>query len=165
MFEDSDSYYQQYGSFDPQRDPSSFVFKSRVESLGQLDFSPTEVTGSTKEAYFGMGWFYHPEALFGATEGVIQTSVGYAGGTKKHPTYQDLGDHTEVVRIVYDPTEIDYKQLLSIFRNNHNPSMHYQKQYWSIILYNSEEQLIAAQECLQFLQKTSSSIIHTKILM
>ena len=102
--------------------------------------------------------------MFGATEGVIQTSVGYAGGIKKHPTYQDLGDHTEVVRVIYDPTEIDYKQLLSIFRNNHNPSMHYQRQYWSIILYTSEKQLISAQECLQFLEKASSSTIHTKLV-
>ena len=55
MFEDSDSYYHQYASFDPQRDPNSFVFKSKVENLGQLDFSPPEITVPTKEAYFGMG--------------------------------------------------------------------------------------------------------------
>jgi len=47
--------------------------------------------------------------------------VGYAGGSKDHPTYQDLGDHTETLQIEFDPTKITYAQLLDLFWASHNP--------------------------------------------
>ena len=102
--------------------------------------------------------------MFGSTPGVIQTSVGYAGGKKKHPTYHNLGDHTEVVRINYDPCKIDYKQLLSIFWKNHKPSMTYQKQYWSLIIFIDEEQKMLAQDFLHHFTKDSFDPIHTKLI-
>jgi len=102
--------------------------------------------------------------LFGSTPGVIQTSVGYAGGKKKHPTYQNLGDHTEVVQIQYDPCRITFKQLLSLFWKNHNPSIFYQKQYWSIIFYITEEQKLVAQDFLQLYEKESLATVYTQII-
>ena len=90
--------------------------------------------------------------------------MGYSGGTKKHPTYHSLGDHTEVVRIRYDPHKIDFNTLLSIFWKNHNPSITYQKQYWSIIFYQNENQKSIAQESLQVLRTTSMNETHTKII-
>ena len=90
--------------------------------------------------------------------------MGYAGGKKKHPTYQNLGDHTEVIQIQYDPCKISFKQLLSLFWKNHNPSISYQKQYWSIILYINEEQKSVAQDFLQLYKKESLATIYTQII-
>ena len=102
--------------------------------------------------------------MFGSTPGVIRTSVGYAGGKTKHPTYQNLGDHTEVIQIQYDPSKITFKQLMSIFWKNHNSSIFYQKQYWSIVLYINEEQKSAAQDLLQLYKKESLATVYTQII-
>ena len=82
----------------------------------------------------------------------------------KHPTYQNLGDHTEVVQILYDPCRITFKQLLSLFWKNHNPSIFYQKQYWSIIFYITEEQKLVAQDFLQLYEKESLATVYTQII-
>ena len=57
----------------------------------------------TETATFGLGCFWGPDARFGAMDGVIRTRAGYAGGTKRDPSYHSLGDHTEVVHVEFDP--------------------------------------------------------------
>lgn len=93
-------------------------------------------------ATFGMGCFWGADCLFGATTGVLRTNVGYSGGTKVNPTYRDLGDHTEVISIDYDPTKITYLQLLDLFWNNHEYGLtkRQKRQYMSLILTHSAEQ-------------------------
>ena len=54
--------------------------------------------------------------------------------------------------------------LLSIFWKNHNPSITYQKQYWSAIFYQNEKQKMTAQESLHILRKTSNNEVHTKMI-
>ena len=51
----------------------------------------------------------------------MDTCVGYSGGTKASPTYESIGDHTECVRVVYDPSVLSYVQLLDYFFDSHNP--------------------------------------------
>ena len=46
---------------------------------------------------------------------MVWTRVGYAGGTKDSPTYHDLGDHSEVLEVGYDPDRISFEQLLVEF--------------------------------------------------
>ena len=46
---------------------------------------------------------------------MVRTRVGYAGGRKARPTYRDLGDHTETIEIDYDPEEISFEDLLTVF--------------------------------------------------
>ena len=46
--------------------------------------------------------------------------MGYAGGTKTNPTYQDLGDHTEAIQIDFDPAVISYDELLDVFWQEHS---------------------------------------------
>ena len=53
--------------------------------------------------------------------GVIATRVGYAGGTKKDPTYRSMGDHSETVQIDYDPDAITYGGLLAEFWGEPSP--------------------------------------------
>ena len=71
--------------------------------------------------------------------------MGYTGGTRKSPTYGALGDHSESVRIEYDPARVSYESLLDIFWANHSPEQHsYSRQYASFIFYSDEEQQKAA---------------------
>jgi len=93
-----------------------------------------------EKAAFGMECFWGPDGLFGAQEGVIRTRVGYAGGDKENPTYQDLGDHTETILVEYDPKKISYDKLLDLFWKNHNYDRKRKSQYASKIFYLNEEQ-------------------------
>jgi len=54
--------------------------------------------------------------------GVVRTLVGYTGGTTEWPTYRSIGDHTETVQIVFDPTKISYATLLDHFWGSINPT-------------------------------------------
>jgi peptide-methionine (S)-S-oxide reductase len=72
---------------------------------------------------------------------VIRTRVGYTGGAKVNPTYRGLGDHSESIQIEYDPNQISYEELLSIFWSTHNPtSPSWSRQYASFVFYHDEAQ-------------------------
>jgi methionine-S-sulfoxide reductase len=72
---------------------------------------------------------------------VVRTRVGYSGGTKRNPTYQDLGDHTETIQIDYDPAQITYQELLTIFWEGHNPgSRPWSRQYMAAIFFHNDQQ-------------------------
>ena len=71
----------------------------------------------------------------------MHTRVGYAGGTKKDPTYESLGDHAETIEVTYDTRKISYAELLDIFWQSHEPTVQSSsRQYMSIIFYHDEEQ-------------------------
>ncbi|XP_050092567.1 peptide methionine sulfoxide reductase [Anopheles aquasalis] len=108
------------------------------------------VHNNCKKATFGMGCFWGCDSLFGATKGVLRTRVGYAGGTTKNPSYKNMGDHTEVIEIDYDPEEISYEELLDLFWNNHEYGLtkRMKRQYMSLILYHDEKQQKIAEESL-----------------
>ena len=99
----------------------------------------------------GMGCFWGAERKYWQTEGVISTSVGYAGGHTPNPTYQEvcsgMTGHTEVVRVVFDPTKTTFEAMLKIFWENHNPTQGMRQgndqgtQYRSAIYCYSNQQL------------------------
>lgn len=95
-----------------------------------------------EKATFGMGCFWGCDSLYGATKGVLRTRVGYSGGTTPSPVYRNMGDHTEVIEIDYDPSQITYPELLDLFWNNHEYGLtkRIKRQYMSLILYHNEEQ-------------------------
>ncbi|XP_055693137.1 peptide methionine sulfoxide reductase [Lutzomyia longipalpis] len=105
-----------------------------------------------ERATFGMGCFWGIDSLFGATQGVLRTRVGYTGGTTSNPIYKDLGDHTEVIEIHYDPKRITYNQLLELFWNNHEYGLctKIKRQYASLIVYHTDEQKKIAEESLAY---------------
>ena len=74
----------------------------------------------------GSGCFWHPEMIFHSTDGVLNTKVGYAGGTTDNPTYSEVCSgqtgHAEVVKVVYDPEIMNIKVLLKIFWECHDPT-------------------------------------------
>jgi len=77
-------------------------------------------------AMFGMGCFWGAEKCFWNIPGVYVTAVGYAAGYTPHPTYEEVctgyTGHNEVVRVVYNPTQVRYQDLLKVFWEAHNPT-------------------------------------------
>jgi peptide-methionine (S)-S-oxide reductase len=105
-------------------------------------------------AILGGGCFWCLEAVFKDVHGVHAVKSGYAGGHTENPTYKQVcrGDtgHAEVVRVVFDPSQIDYTDLLRVFFTIHDPTTHDRQgndvgtQYRSIVLVTSDSQLHAA---------------------
>lgn len=103
----------------------------------------------TDTATFGIGCFWGPDAQFGAIDGIVRTRVGYAGGTKRDPTYHSLGDHTEVFQVEFDPGTIAYRDLLEIVFNSHNPQHQTRKtQYQNVVLVATAAQQATLNEFL-----------------
>jgi peptide-methionine (S)-S-oxide reductase len=77
-------------------------------------------------ALFGMGCFWGAERKFWEAPGVYSTSVGYAAGSTPNPSYEEvcsgLTGHAEVVRVVFDPRQARYADLLRIFWEGHDPT-------------------------------------------
>ncbi len=93
----------------------------------------------------------------------MRTRVGYAGGTKKNPSYHSLGDHTETIEIEYDPARITYKQLLDVFWESHDPTVpSWSRQYRSVIFVDNEEQKKLAEESRAEEEKRVGTV-HTAI--
>ncbi len=94
-----------------------FVNGNRLEPL---------FPAGTELAMFGMGCFWGAERIFWQRRGAYSTAVGYAGGLAPNPTYEEvcggLTGHTEVVRVVFEPTVISYESLLRLFWENHDPT-------------------------------------------
>jgi len=96
---------------------------------------------------------------------VVRTRVGYAGGTKKYPTYHDLGDHSETIELDYDPARITYQQLLDVFWKGHNPaSRSWSRQYASIIFYHNDAQRRLAEESRERVASGLHSTVYTEIV-
>jgi methionine-S-sulfoxide reductase len=90
--------------------------------------------------------------------------VGYAGGSKRNPTYHDLGSHSETIQIDYDPNQITYEELLDVFWNSHSPtSRSFSRQYASIIFAHDEEQRQLAMETKAREAEERGRTIHTEI--
>ena len=112
-----------------------------------------------EEAVFGLGCFWGAERKFWQTPGVWTTAVGYAGGYTPNPGYEEVCSgrtgHAEVVRVVFDPGRIGYRDLLGVFWEAHDPTQGMRQgndvgtQYRSAIYTFGEEQARAARESRQ----------------
>ena len=108
----------------------------------------------TETALFGLGCFWGAERIFWKTRGVYSTAVGYAGGYTVNPTYQEVCSgqtgHSEVVLVVYDPSQVSYGDLVRRFFEAHNPTQGMRQgndqgtQYRSAIYCQDDAQLSAA---------------------
>ena len=126
-----------------------------------------------KKATFGAGCFWGVEAAFRRTQGVTGTKVGYAGGGVDNPTYaqvcSDTTGHAEVVEVTYDPEQVPYEQLLTIFWLEHDPTQLNRQgpdvgsQYRSVIFVHDEEQRAAAEASREAVQARFTRPVVTQI--
>ncbi|MBF0185022.1 MAG: peptide-methionine (S)-S-oxide reductase MsrA [Magnetococcales bacterium] len=114
-------------------------------------------------ATFAGGCFWCMERPFDSQEGVLATTVGYAGGSLDNPSYEAVcsgsSGHAEVVQLCFDPQRISYETLLHIFWHNIDPTTRNRQfcdsgsQYRTAIFYHSQEQQQQAMTSLAWLQK------------
>ncbi len=137
-----------------------------------------EPTGNQQQILIGMGCFWGAERLFWGLEGVVSTSVGYSGGFTPNPTYEEVctgnTGHTEVVRVIYDPSVLPLKQLLNHFWERHNPTQGMRQgndlgtQYRSALyVFNDAQKEIAEQSKAEYqalLSQQDQASITTEIL-
>lgn len=129
---------------------------------------------SMEKATFGAGCFWGVEEAFRTQQGVLETAVGYAGGMKDAPSYEevctDRTGHAEVVEVTFNPAEITYEQLLDVFWNLHDPTTLNRQgpdigsQYRSVIFTHSIEQKDAAKASKDAAQARFRKTIVTQIL-
>lgn len=115
--------------------------------------------GTFETAVFGGGCFWCTEAVLKQLKGVVAVTPGYAGGQVGSPTYGQVSSgktgHAEVVKIEFDPQEISYRDLLTVFFASHDPTTLNRQgadvgsQYRSIILTTSDQQRQQAEDFIQ----------------
>lgn len=144
--------------------------------VNQTSLSAAPVNGQ-QQILLGMGCFWGAERLFWQIEGVVSTSVGYAGGFTPNPTYEEvctgLTGHSEVVRVVFDSQILPLEQLLRAFWERHDPTQGMRQgndlgtQYRSAIYtYSDEQQAIAEQSQADYqslLSEQQRALITTEI--
>ncbi len=137
---------------------------SKQIKLNHKEKSKMNNKKSNKEiAIFGAGCFWCVEAVFQDLKGVYKVESGYSGGTLKNPTYEEVctgtTGHAEVTRIEFNPDEISFELLLSVFFKTHDPtSLNRQgadqgTQYRSVIFYTNDEQKETAERIIKQLNE------------
>jgi peptide-methionine (S)-S-oxide reductase len=121
------------------------------------------------QATFGAGRFWGVEVAFLQVPGVIDATVGYAGGTIANPLYEQVctgrTGHAEVVQVEYDPAQMRYEQLLDVFFANHDPTQPNRQgpdvgtQYRSVIFYHDEAQAQAGRARRRKLYRLPGAIV------
>lgn len=129
-----------------------------------MDFIP-----STTTAIFAGGCFWGVEHLMQQQNGVVGVESGYIGGTVVNPTYQQVctgrTGHAEAVRIIYDPTKVDYETLAKLFFEIHDPTQldgqgpDLGHQYRSGVFYSSVEQKKIAEKLIQQLKDKGYDVV------
>lgn len=116
-------------------------------------------------AVFGGGCFWCTEAVFKMLKGVSLVLPGYSGGATKNPTYEQVSSgntgHAECTKVVFNPSEIAYRDLLTVFFGSHDPTTLNRQgadvgtQYRSVIFYTNEDQKKVAEEFIKQINESS----------
>lgn len=133
-----------------------------------LDFVADPQVLDTEEAVFAAGCFWGVEYYFQRLAGVLKTEVGYMGGHTLEPSYQAVCQghtgHVEAIRVLYDPTRLDYEALAKYFFEIHDPSQADGQgpdrgpQYLSVGFYYNDAQLQILQRLVAELRQLGLSI-------
>lgn len=129
--------------------------------------------GDTEEAVFGAGCFWCVEGVYLNVDGVREVVSGFAGGHVPNPTYDQVTSgrtgHAEVIKVIYDPSEVTYRQLLDLFWQIHDPTdprgvwPDFGPMYRSIILPANKTQRAEAELAREEAQKNYEKPIATEI--
>ncbi len=142
--------------------------------LNLVSSSTRNLQNNVEAAVFGGGCFWCTEAVFGMLRGVCAVTPGYAGGTLTHPTYDAVArgttGHVEVVKVDFNPAEISYHDLLTVFFASHDPTSRDQQgadvgsQYRSVIFYTTPTQADVAQRYIAELSLATPKKIVTDVV-
>lgn len=121
-------------------------------------------TTKGETAILAGGCFWGVEEIIRKLPGVLETKVGYSGGTVGKPTYEQVctgrTGHAEAIQILFDPAKLSYEQLLGYFFRMHDPTTRNRQhndvgtQYRSAIFYFTEEQKQTAERVKAELDKS-----------
>lgn len=122
-------------------------------------------TPPKETAIFGGGCFWCTEAVFKMLKGVYSVLPGYSGGTTVNPTYEEVSGgntgHAECIKIEFDPKEIRYIDLLTVFFGSHDPTTLNKQgndvgsQYRSVVFYTSPEQKETTEKFIKEINNSS----------
>jgi peptide-methionine (S)-S-oxide reductase len=146
-----------------------------VLALGAPAFAAEKAAGpQTAKAIFAGGCFWSVERFFDKVDGVVATVSGFAGGTKKNPTYEEVvtgrTGHAESVEVTYDPKKVSYEKLLDAFWHNIDPFTpdgqfcDFGNQYRTVVFYGDEAQKRLAEKSKKELQERFKKTVATQIV-
>jgi peptide-methionine (S)-S-oxide reductase len=139
---------------------TAVVSRGEVRQPQPTAIAPAQIDTAT----FAGGCFWSMERPFDHTAGVISTTVGYTGGTKTNPTYEDVGTrttgHAESVEVHYDPSKVTYERLLYVYWHNIDPTTSeaqfcdHGNEYRTVIFYHNDAQRVAAESSKDVIEKS-----------
>ena len=112
------------------------------------------MSAKTERAVLAGGCFWGMQDLIRRHPGVHSTRVGYSGGDVKNATYRNHGSHAEAIEIIFDPAKTDFRTILELFFQIHDPTTRNRQgndigtSYRSAIFYASEEQRKVAEDTI-----------------
>jgi len=149
------------------------AFFSGIASICAAEMNDTNSSSHLETAVFGGGCFWCLDAQFKLVPGVKSVVSGYAGGTTKNPSYEQVCSettgHAEVIQVEFDPSVVTYADLLRKFFHAHDPTTLNRQgpdvgtSYRSIILYRDTTQKAVAEEIKKEAQKDWPDRIVTEI--
>lgn len=151
----------------------SMFGRTNVDASQAPPIEPGEIPAGLARAAFAAGCFWGVEEFFLAVPGVVDAISGYEGGTKDHPTYEQVCSgrtgHAEAVLVTFDPSRVTFEHLLEEFFRHHDPTTPNRQgpdrgtQYRSAIFVHDEVQEAAARSALEEFQVRFSRPIVTEV--
>ena len=139
----------------------SFSAPKPVDNTKPVATSECSVPQGHEVAYFASGCFWCVEAVFEQVTGVHEAISGYAGGTTKNPTYNQVvtgrTGHAETTKVVYDKEVVSFETLVTVFFGSHDPTTLNRQgpdrgtHYRSIAFYQTDEEKKIIEETIETL--------------
>jgi peptide-methionine (S)-S-oxide reductase len=160
------TYYQIWNKFGRNLEKSIFTIGPILCLMSEekIIIQVNTKTANLQLATFAAGCFWGVEEAFRQVKGVKSTMVGYTGGWFNNPTYRDIckdkTGHAEAIQVQFDPNEVSYENLLSVFWSVHDPTTKNRQgpdigsQYRSMIAYHTQEQELLAKKSKEDLERS-----------
>lgn len=151
---EAEGYGEYLGLFGSSQETTADASASRPSSNPRA-IGPDQAPDGLEVATLAAGCFWGVEHLFKELDGVVETEVGYTGGTVEDPSYREVctgaTGHAEAVRVLFDPTKVSYEAVLRYFFRLHDPTTKNRQhndvgpQYRSAVFVHSDRQRRAAE--------------------